>query len=105
MQKKQLASNAFLAEDFFSQGFEIIPITSTEFSKTLKTNLKTAHSPSVLYLKGNKKILEEKSIAIVGSRDASEISLQFTDKIAKLASKEYKVVDINSQDFFLKFLI
>ena len=90
--KTQLASNAFLAEDYFSQGFEIIPITSPEFSKTLKANLKAAHSPSVLYVKGNKKILEEKSIAIVGSRDASEISLQFTDNIAKLASKQFKVV-------------
>ena len=90
--KTQLASNAFLAEDFFSQGFEIIPITTPEFSKVLKANLKAAHSPSVLYVKGNKKILEEKSIAIVGSRDASEISLQFTDNIAKLASKQFKVV-------------
>lgn len=90
--KTQLASNAFLAEDFFSQGFEIIPITSPEFSKTLKTNLKATHSPSILYIKGNKKILEEESIAIVGSRDASEISLQFTDNIAKLASKQFKVV-------------
>lgn len=90
--KSELASNAFLAESYFSQGFELIPITSPGFSKTLKANLKAAHSPSVLYVKGNKKILEEKSIAIVGSRDASEISLQFTDNIAKLASKEYKVV-------------
>ncbi len=90
--KSELASNAFLAESFFSQGFELIQIVSPEFSKTLKGNLKAAHSPAVLYVKGNKKILEEKSIAIVGSRDASEIALKFTDNIAKLASKEYKVV-------------
>ena len=90
--KSELASNAFLAESYFSQGFELIPITSPEFSKTLKANLKAAHSPSLLYVKGNKKILEEKSIAIVGSRDASEVALQFTDNIAKLASQEYKVV-------------
>ena len=90
--KSELASNAFLAESFFSQGFELIPIVSPEFSKTLKGNLKAAHSPAILYVKGNKKILEEKSIAIVGSRDASEIALKFTDNIAKLASKEYKVV-------------
>jgi len=70
----------------------LIPITSPEFSKPLKANLKAAHAPSVIYVKGNKKILEEKSIAIVGSRDASEIALKFTDNIAKLASKEYKVV-------------
>jgi predicted Rossmann fold nucleotide-binding protein DprA/Smf involved in DNA uptake len=87
-----LASNAFLAESFFSQGYEIIPITSPEYSKTLKANLKTTHAPAVLYVKGNKKILEEKSIAIVGSRDSSEPALKFTDNIAKLASKEFKVV-------------
>ncbi len=90
--KLELAGNAFLAESFFSQGFELIPIVSPQFSKTLKGNLKAAHSPAVLYVKGNKKILDEKSIAIVGSRDASEVSLKFTDNIAKLASKEYKVV-------------
>jgi predicted Rossmann fold nucleotide-binding protein DprA/Smf involved in DNA uptake len=31
-------------------------------------------------------------VAIVGSRDASDTALKFTDNIAKLASKEYKVV-------------
>lgn len=90
--KSELASNAFFAESYYSQGYEIIPITSPEYSKTLKANLKVAHAPAVLYVKGNKKILEEKSIAIVGSRDASENALIFTDNIAKLASKEYKVV-------------
>jgi DNA processing protein len=90
--KSELASNAFLAESLFSQGFDIIPITSPTYSITLKNNLKAAHAPAVLYVKGNKKILEEKSIAIVGSRDASETALKFTDNIAKIASKDYKVV-------------
>ncbi len=90
--KSELVSNAFLAESYLSQGFEIIPIISPEYSKTLKSNLKATHSPAILYIKGNKKILEEKSIAIVGSRDASQIALKFTDNIAKLASKEFKVV-------------
>src|SRR5690606_23985158 len=70
----------------------IIPITSPEYSKTLKTNLKATYSPPVLYIKGNKKIMQEQSIAIVGSRAASEISLNFTDNIAKKASKDYEVV-------------
>ena len=51
--QSQLASNAFLAESFFSQGYEIIPLISPEYSKTLKANLKTAHAPAVLYVKGN----------------------------------------------------
>lgn len=36
--------------------------------------------------------MQEKSIAIVGSRDADKNSLEFTDNIAKLASEEYKVI-------------
>lgn len=90
--KSELANNAFLAESLYNQGYELIPITSPEYSKTLKENLKAAHAPALLYVKGNKQIMHEKSIAIVGSRNASEISLEFTDHIAKLASKEYKVV-------------
>ena len=90
--KSELPNNAFLAEQLQNQGFEIIPITSPEYSKTLKTNLKATYSPPVLYIKGNKKIMQEQSVAIVGSRAASEIALNFTDNIAKNASKDYKVV-------------
>ena len=90
--KSQLPNNAFFAENLFSMGYEIIPITSSEYPKTLKQNLKAAHSPALLYVKGNKQILHEKSIAIVGSRAAEGKSLDFTDNIAKLASKDFKVV-------------
>lgn len=90
--KSELANNAFLAESLNNEGYELLPITSPAYSKTLKENLKTTHAPSLLYIKGNMQIMQEKSIAIVGSRNASEKSLEFTDNIAKLASKEYKVV-------------
>ncbi len=89
--KSELPNNAFLAEDLLSQGFEVVPINSSEYSKTLKSNLKIK-APTILYVKGNKQIMQENSIAIVGSRDADEISLQFTDNIAKKASEQYKVV-------------
>ena len=46
----------------------------------------------MLYIKGDKQILQKKSVAIVGSRNAAEVSLVFTDNIAKLATKEHKVV-------------
>lgn len=90
--KSELPNNAFFAENLFSQGYELIPITSPEYSKTLKQNLKATHSPALLYVKGNKQILHEKSIAIVGSRAAEGKSLEFADNIAKLASKDSKVV-------------
>ena len=90
--KSELPNNAFFAENLLNQGYELIPITSPDYSKTLKQNLKAAYSPALLYVKGNKQILNEKSIAIVGSRAAGEKSLEFTDNIAKLASIDYKVV-------------
>ncbi len=90
--RKELPSYSFLVEDLLNQGFNLIPINSEEYPITLKDNLKLNQSPPLLYVKGNKQILQENSIAIVGSRKADEISLQFTDNIAKLASENYKVV-------------
>ena len=90
--KTELPNNAFLAESLFSQGYELIPITSPEYSKVLKRNLKTTYSPALLYIKGNKQILNKKSIAVVGSRSAEDVSLRFTDNIAKLACENFKVV-------------
>ena len=90
--KSELVNYAFLAESMLNEGYELIPLISPEYSKTLKDNLKTNHAPAVLYVKGNKKVMLEKSIAIVGSRNASDKALEFTDHIAILASKEYKVI-------------
>jgi len=90
--KSEISNNSFLAESLYNQGYEIIPLISADYSKTLKNNLKADYSPAVLYIKGNKDILREKSIAIVGSRNAGKISLQFTDNIALLASRDYKVI-------------
>lgn len=90
--KNDIPNNAFLAESLYNQGFEIIPIVSPEYSKVLKKNLKATYSPPILYIKGNKNLLNRNSIAIVGSRAANDISLKFTDNIAKKATKENKVV-------------
>lgn len=89
--KNELANYAFLVEELLNQGYSIIPITSHEYSPTLKANLKY-NAPIILYAKGNKRILQEKAIAIVGSRNANDKSLQFADNVAKKASLEYKVV-------------
>jgi len=90
--RKDLANYAFIVEDLLEQGYDIIPITSQNYSSILKNNLKRAYSPPVIYTKGNKQILKEKSIAIVGSRDASEMAIKFTDNVALEASKNFKVV-------------
>jgi DNA processing protein len=89
---KELSNYAFMVEDLLEQGYYIIPITSKEYSPTLKKNLGRTHAPPVLYAKGNLQILKEQSVAIVGSRKADDISLKFTDNVAKNASLSYKVV-------------
>ncbi|MEQ8192670.1 MAG: DNA-processing protein DprA [Candidatus Eremiobacterota bacterium] len=90
--KKQLPNYSFLAEELLNQGYKVIPISSPEYSNTLKKNLKVRDAPSILYIKGNKHLLQENSIAIIGSKDPSEPVLNFTDKIVKRAIKEGKIV-------------
>ncbi len=89
--KAELPNTVFLAEELLSKGFEVVPINSPDYSKTLKKNLKK-RAPTILYVKGNKQIMQQDSIAIVGSRDADAISLAFTDNIAKKATEQLKVV-------------
>lgn len=89
--KKQLANNSFMIEELIAQGYDILPITDYEYPKLLKENLKY-NSPIVIYSKGNKSLLQEPSIAIVGSRKADKISLSFTDYISKKAVSQDKVI-------------
>jgi predicted Rossmann fold nucleotide-binding protein DprA/Smf involved in DNA uptake len=90
--RSDLPDLSSLAEDLLEQGFEIIPINYQDYPETLKGNLKLKYSPPVLYVKGNKQLLREPSVAIVGSRNASEIALQFTEAVAEKCVREYKVV-------------
>jgi DNA processing protein len=90
--KSQLPDNSLLAQHLLEQGFEIIPIEGSDYSETLKKNLKVKYSPPLLYIMGDKHLLQEPSVAIVGSRDASEISLQFTDSVAKKCVEDHKIV-------------
>jgi predicted Rossmann fold nucleotide-binding protein DprA/Smf involved in DNA uptake len=89
--RSSVANYAFWAENIQNNGIEVISVISQAYSKTLKSNIKKS-APIVLYIKGNKRILQENSVAIVGSRDASQSALDFTDNIAKRAGKEWKVV-------------
>lgn len=87
----QLANNSFLIEELLNQGYGILPITHSDYPKLLKDNLKF-NAPTVIYIKGNKSLLQAPSIAIVGSRNADSKSLSFTDNIAKKTTAENKVV-------------
>ena len=89
--RKQLANNSFLVEELIAQGYDVLPITHSDYPTILKDNLKFG-APTVIYTKGNKSLLQDPSIAIVGSRSADTKSLTFTDNIAKKAAAENKAV-------------
>lgn len=90
--EKELANYSFLLEDMLSQGYELIPFNSSEYPKTLKDNLKLKFAPPLIYTKGNKNLLNDDTIAIVGSRKAGNISLEFTKNIAIKATKKFQCV-------------
>lgn len=90
--RKELPNYSFLLENMLSQGYELIPFNSSDYPTILKDNLKLKFAPPLIYIKGNKSLLHDKTIAIVGSRKADEQSLEFTKNIALKSSKEYKCV-------------
>ena len=90
--KNDLPRLAFIAEQLQNEGFQLIPINSPDYPVILKDNLKTKSSPTVLYIKGRKGILQENAVAIVGSRNAGDTALRFTDTIARKCASEEKVI-------------
>lgn len=73
-------------------GIWIITRADLEYPIRLKKRL-GQKAPPILYGAGNKKILNTKGVAIIGSRDASSDDLDFTFKLGgKLALSGYSVV-------------
>jgi predicted Rossmann fold nucleotide-binding protein DprA/Smf involved in DNA uptake len=73
-------------------GIWIITRADAEYPARLKQRL-GQKAPPILYGAGNKKILNTKGVAIIGSRDASSDDLDFTFKLGeKLAQAGYSVV-------------
>ncbi len=89
--KEQLANNSFLVEELIAQGYDILPITHEDYPKLLKKNMQY-QAPIVIYTKGNKALLQEPSIAIVGSRNADATSLHFTENVAQKAVSRNEIV-------------
>lgn len=59
---------------------KIINIEDSNYPKRLKNIQKP---PQTLYVEGNEKLLNNNSLAIVGSRDCSEYGIKYTEKFAK----------------------
>ena len=73
-------------------GLWILTRSDPEYPERLKRCLRS-ESPAVLFGCGNKALLNKGGIAVVGSRDASEEDLAFTEKLGKEAATQgYSIV-------------
>lgn len=80
-------SLALAIEKWQRAGLWIVTRSDPEYPKRLKQRLKT-DSPPVLFGCGNKSLLNAGGLAVIGSRNASEADLAFTDQVGAKAAKE-----------------
>lgn len=89
--RQNLSNISFLTEDIENQGYHVISILSKHYPEKYKIKLKN-NAPPVLFMKGNLELLNREAISIVGSRKASNISLEFTQNIARTAALSNRTV-------------
>lgn len=80
--KSELQNNSLIVNQLLQDGFGIIPLTSNEYPETMKRNMGTK-SPIVLFTKGDIRLLQKTSVAVVGSRNASNVSIEFADSVVR----------------------
>ncbi|TBW49695.1 DNA-processing protein DprA [Marinobacter halodurans] len=85
-------SLALAVEKWQRAGLWVVTRSDREYPARLKKNLK-ADSPPVLFGCGNKALLNSGGLAVIGSRNANEIDLQFTRQVGvKAASEDIAIV-------------
>lgn len=80
-------SLALAFEKWQRAGLWVVTRSDHEYPKRLKQRLKT-DSPPVLFGCGNKDLLNSGGLAVVGSRNAGEQDLRFTDRVGAKAAAE-----------------
>jgi len=73
-------------EKWNARGIWITSRTDSDYPEQLKSKLKE-HAPTVIYGCGDKSLLQNGGLAVVGSRDADEQSLDFTQAVGRLAAQ------------------
>ncbi len=81
--REKLVGQSFLAEQLAQNQVHMLTVLDKDYPALLKTSLKPEQAPPILFYAGDLRILERKAIAIIGSRNASEESLDFTHAVAR----------------------
>lgn len=85
--KEHTAEQIALIKELASDFIHILTLVDDYYPKLLKSTLQYNHLPPVLFYAGNLQLLERTTIAIIGSRNAGEISLTFTREVANYLSE------------------
>ncbi|MBD3309482.1 hypothetical protein GF339_23995 [candidate division KSB3 bacterium] len=90
--RTRLPQCAALVRVLLKQGIELVPFLSPAYPQTLRSNLPPHSRPPLLYLKGDARLLDELSTAIVGSPAASQVSQHFATAVAANCIEQGQVV-------------
>ena len=80
--KEKRVGQAFLAEQLSHKAISMLTMLDDDYPRLLKSTLKPHQLPPILFYAGDLDILNLITIAIIGSRDASETGLAFTREVA-----------------------
>ncbi len=96
--KEKLVGQAFLIEQLHNEHIYLLTVLDENYPRLLKLALNRNQIPPVLCYAGDLQILERQTIAIIGSRNASESSLVFTREVARyLAENGANVISGNAR--------
>lgn len=96
--REKLAAQAFLVEQLANSSISLLTIFDDGYPRLLKSALKRNQTPPILFYCGDLSILQRQTIAIIGSRNASEQGLAFTrDAACYLANQGANVISGNAR--------
>ena len=85
--KEKRVAQGFLVEQLSNDQIRMVTVLDSEYPTLLKSALDLTHLPAILFVKGDLQILNRRTIAIIGSRNAKDTSLDFTKETAQLLAQ------------------
>lgn len=96
--KEKRLAQGFLVEQLDDAKIRMVTVLDPDYPALLKSSLNLAHIPPVLFVMGDLQLLARRTIAIIGSRNASATSLDFTRTTAQsLAQQGANVISGNAR--------
>ncbi len=96
--RERLVAQVFLVEQLEQESIHVLPALADDYPVLLKQALKRNATPPVLFYAGDLDILTRRTIAVIGSRNASEQGLAFTHAVVQyLAEHDANVISGNAR--------